>query len=78
MIVPYQQLSAAALLGLIEAFIHREGTDYGEAEFDLQDKVEQVRAQLLNGEVVIVFDPTTESVNMLPRREARLLLDAAL
>ena len=77
MIIPHQQLSADALQGLIEAFIHREGTDYGDVEFSLQDKVVQVQSQLVAGEVVIVFDPATESVNLLPKREAQQLLQEA-
>ena len=74
MIVPYQQLSLEALQGLIEAYINREGTDYGDAEFSLADKVEQVKRQLVAGDVVIVFDEASESVNLMPRREADALL----
>ena len=66
MIVPYQQLSLEALQGLIEAYINREGTDYGDAEFSLADKVEQVKRQLVPGDVVIVFDEASESVNLMP------------
>ncbi|GAB3100556.1 YheU family protein [Aestuariicella hydrocarbonica] len=70
MIIPVQQLSADAVQGLIEEFITREGTDYGEMEIALSDKVEQVRAQLASGEVVIVFDTTAESVSLQSRLEA--------
>lgn len=74
MIVPYQQLSPEALQGLIEAYIAREGTDYGELEYNLADKVAQVMGQLRSGEVVIAFDESSESVNILLRREAESLL----
>lgn len=70
MIIPYQQISTDALQGLIETFINREGTDYGDVEYSLADKLEQVKRQLVSGDVVIVFDETTESVNLLPKREA--------
>lgn len=70
MIIPHQQLSSDALLGLIEEFITREGTDYGEMEVLLEQKVEQVKAQLQANEIVIVFDPQLESVSLLPRAEA--------
>ena len=70
MIVPFQQLSLDALHGLIEEFITREGTDYGEVEISLADKVEQVKSQLQSKEVVIVFDPVMETVTLLPRLEA--------
>jgi hypothetical protein len=73
MIIPHQQLSADALQGLIEEFITREGTDYGWEETSLASKVAQVRRQIEAGDVVIVFDMASESVSLLPRRDAQLL-----
>jgi len=73
MIIPYEQLSEDALLGLIEEFITREGTDYGIEEVSLGVKVEQVRQQLKRREVVIAFDPATESVTLLTRHQAEQL-----
>ncbi len=67
MIIPYEQLSADAVQGLIEEFITREGTDYGDVEFSLEEKVEHVHAQLLSKEIVIVFDAVLESVSLQPR-----------
>lgn len=73
MIIPYEQLSPEALQGLIEEFITREGTDYGWEEVSLAAKVEQVHRQLVRKEVVIVFDLASETVSLLPRRDAELL-----
>lgn len=73
MIIPYEQLSSDALQGLIEEFITREGTDYGEEEIPLNIKVDQVRQLLKRREVVVVFDATSESVSILTRRDAELL-----
>jgi uncharacterized protein YheU (UPF0270 family) len=73
MIIPYQQLSSDALQGLIEEFITRDGTDYGWQEVSLAAKVAQVKRQLDVGEVVIAFDPATDSVSLLTRRDAQLL-----
>jgi uncharacterized protein YheU (UPF0270 family) len=67
--VPPENLAASVLLALIEEFVTRDGTDYGEAERDLDAKVLDVRRQLDEGEVVIVFDPETESVNLVTARE---------
>jgi hypothetical protein len=39
-------LSPEALRGVIEAFVTREGTDYGAQEVPLDTKVCQVRQQL--------------------------------
>ena len=46
MIIPHRLLSADALRGVIEAFVTREGTDYGMQEVPLATKVCQVQHQL--------------------------------
>jgi len=69
MIVPWQELQEDTLTNLIEHFVLREGTDYGEQEFALADKVAQVRRQLQTGEVVIVYSELHESINIVPRQE---------
>jgi hypothetical protein len=68
--IPVEALSVEALRGLIESFVGREGTDYGERERSLEEKVADVRRQLERGEARIVFDPETESVNIVPVRRA--------
>ena len=65
--VPYNELSAEALRGVLEAFVLREGTDYGEREFSLEQKVAHVMRQLERGEAQIVFDPNTETVDIVRR-----------
>lgn len=75
MIIPFERISPDALQGLVEEFITREGTDYGWEEVTLATKVEQVKQQLRRGEVVIVFDPTSESVSLLTKYQAREFLD---
>jgi uncharacterized protein YheU (UPF0270 family) len=74
MIIPYQQISPDALQGLIEEFITREGTDYGEEEISLAQKVGQVERQLTRGDIVIVFDSATESVSILTKYDAKLII----
>jgi uncharacterized protein YheU (UPF0270 family) len=63
--VPHAQLSPAALRGLIEAFVLREGTDYGAREVVFETKVAQVAAQLERGEAQIWFDPSSSSVDII-------------
>jgi uncharacterized protein YheU (UPF0270 family) len=62
--VPHRLLSPDALRGVIEAFVLREGTDYGAREFTHDEKVQQVLEGLERGEVQILFDPNTESVTL--------------
>jgi len=63
--IPYNQLSQDALQGVIEAFINREGTDYGLEEYSFEDKCQQVLAQIHSGEAVIVFDHDTQTVGIM-------------
>jgi len=63
--IPYDQLSLEALQGVVEEFVTRDGTDYGETEISLETKIDQVRAQLKNGKAVIIFDQETESCTVL-------------
>ncbi len=64
--VPHTDLSAAALHGVIESFVLREGTEYGEHDVTLEQKVAQVMRQLQRGEAKVVFDPKTETVDIVP------------
>ncbi len=74
MIIPHKQLSSDALQGLLQEYIQREGTDYGDEEASQASKLAQLRLQLDRGEIVVVLDPALESVNLLPKREAEQLL----
>lgn len=63
--IPASQLSPESLLGIIEEFITREGTDYGVEDYTLEQKVEQIKNKLKDGSVVIAFDPVHESCTLL-------------
>lgn len=57
---------------MLESFVLREGTEYGERDVSLDQKVEQVARQLRKGEAQIVFDPETETIDiMLMTRNGR-------
>jgi uncharacterized protein YheU (UPF0270 family) len=64
-VVPYTELAADLLHAVVESYVLREGTDYGEKEFSLEAKVSQVIGQLKRGEVRIVFDPESETVSII-------------
>ncbi|HCY84457.1 MAG TPA: cytoplasmic protein [Desulfobacteraceae bacterium] len=63
--IPHDQLSREALLGLIEEFVTRDGTDYGETEVPLETKIQQVLNQLTDRKAVIVFDPESGTTTIL-------------
>lgn len=64
-----QALSEQALRGLVAEFVTRDGTDYGAVERSVEDKIAAVRAQLASGEACIVFDPESESANIVLARD---------
>ena len=70
-VVPHTELSPDALMGVIQSFVLREGTDYGAQEVAFDTKVEQVRRQLERREAEIVFDQNTESIDIVVRSPAR-------
>jgi uncharacterized protein len=63
--VPYTELAAELLHAVVESYVLREGTDYGEREFSLEEKVAHVMGRLKRGEAQIVFDPETETVSIV-------------
>ena len=62
--IPVNKLSAEALQGVIEEFISRAGTDYGEVEASQETKFRQVKQKLDNGLAVLIFDDETETTNI--------------
>ncbi|MBU2427710.1 MAG: YheU family protein [Gammaproteobacteria bacterium] len=69
MLIPYQQLNPDTLQALIEAFVLREGTDYGDSELSLAEKVAMVMSQIQRGSVVICYSEEEESVDLLNERD---------
>lgn len=67
LIIPYEQLSLEALHGVVEDFVTRDGTDYGELEISLETKISQVLNQLKSGAAVMVFDTETQTCNILEK-----------
>jgi uncharacterized protein len=72
-VIPYRDLSDTALRGVLESFVLREGTDYGEREVSLDQKVAHVLRQLERGEAHIVFDAVLESIDIVVTKPVRPL-----
>ncbi len=71
-VVPYTELRPELLRALVESFVLREGTDYGEHERSLDEKVDDVLRRLRLAEAQILFDPATESVHIAARERRRV------
>ena len=71
-VVPYTELAADLLHSVVESYVLREGTDYGEREFSLDEKVAHVIGQIKRGEAQIMFDAETDTVSIVrANRELR-------
>ena len=69
--VPHGELAPETLRAVIESFVLREGTDYGARDASFESKVADVRRQLDRGEAVIIYDPTSDSVDIVVRTPGR-------
>ena len=63
--IPPDALSREALLGIVEEFVLREGTDYGHRDIALEDKVAAVLRQLQSGDAYLTFDPATNTTTIV-------------
>jgi uncharacterized protein YheU (UPF0270 family) len=66
MIIPIDKLSNQVLNGIIQEFVSREGTEYGDQDISVDEKVAQVTQQLQQGTALLVFSELHQSVNILP------------
>ncbi len=69
MIIPIDAVSADVLAAIIKEFVLREGTDYGNEDVLLEDKIGQVKQQLSTGSAVLVFSELHETVNIMPAEQ---------
>lgn len=69
MIIPYNELSEDALQGLIEDFVTRDGTDYGQEEMSMQEKATHLLTLLEKGELLITYNENTQTCGLVAREE---------
>ena len=63
--IPYTELSQEALLGVMDAFILREGTDYGHEEITIDQKRSRVLSMLQSGEAEILFYQESDHIDIV-------------
>lgn len=63
--IPYHQLDPETLRAVIAEYVTRESTDYGDKVFSLDEKIAAVQLQLENGSARIIFDPESETCNVV-------------
>ena len=75
-LVPPARLEDDVLRGLLEDYIGRDGTDYGERELTQEEKVGRLRRQLNDGDLRILYDLDSEQWDLVPKIQAEELLDS--
>lgn len=66
--VPMDSLPAEVLQRVVEEFVTRGGTDDGQIDATLEQRVAQVMNQLRRGQAALEWDAESESVNIIPLR----------
>lgn len=72
--IPAARLDPDTLQGLLEEFASRDGTDYGEVELTLAEKTGNLRRQLQQGELLLLFETESEQWDLVNSDQARALL----
>ncbi len=62
--IPIDRLKPDILLSVIEEFVTRSGTDYGEREVPTDIKIKEVGHLLETGLAVLLYDEETETCNI--------------
>lgn len=70
MLIDHTQLEPLTLHNLLEEIVTRDGTDYGQAEISLAEKIRELQLMLDRGECHISYDETTQSVGIVSRHNA--------
>lgn len=69
MIVPWREIDAETLDNLLEEYVSRDGTDYGESEVSVETRVGQMRRRLEKGDAFVWVDEDTGDINILSREQ---------
>jgi len=72
--IPSQRLQAEVLQSLLEEYASRDGTDYGERELSLAEKVGNLRGLIEQGELLILYEVEGEHWDLVPTAQANQLL----
>jgi uncharacterized protein YheU (UPF0270 family) len=76
--IPPARLQPDVLQALLEEFATRDGTDYGERETSLVQKVESLARQLTQGDIKLLYDADSEYWDLVAQDEATRLLNEEL
>ena len=65
--VPFQDINPETLRNMIEEFVSRDGSDWGESGGSMEAKIEQVLRQFKAGKIKVAFDLTSQTANIVTK-----------
>jgi hypothetical protein len=68
MLIPHDTIKPETLRNVIAEIVTRDGTDYGQRERSLDEKILEVMTLLECGEASLAFDEATETCTLLAIR----------
>lgn len=69
MIIPLDQLNEETLTSVIREWLMRQGEDWGLTDNSLDSAIDQARQALADGKLVLLWDESTESLNIVSKDE---------
>jgi len=69
--IPFAALKPETLRAVLEEFVTREGTEYGEHDISLDGKIAMVMTQLNNSSAVILFDEESGTCTVASAADAQ-------
>ncbi len=73
--VPAERLAPEVLQELLEEYASRDGTDYGPVELTLAEKTGNLRRQLQDADLCILFHLETQEWDLVSKEQAQSLLE---
>jgi uncharacterized protein YheU (UPF0270 family) len=65
--IPFERIHPGTLVNMVTEFVTREWSDLGDSGYSLDVKVAQVLQQLTDNKAKVVYDPTSETWNIVVR-----------
>lgn len=69
MIIPPDQLNEETLSSVIREWLMRQGEDWGLTDTSLDSAIDQARQALTDGKLILLWDESTESLNIVSKDE---------
>lgn len=66
--IPLERINPETLRKMIEEFVTREWSELSDSGYSMDEKVDRVLQQLQSRQAAVVFDSTSETWNIIPRR----------